>query len=126
MNIVAVLKPREVVCQNVEAVAEIYHNLGAPLAEQLVARALGELALTMAGIAEKVRAQDLRDLARQLVRLRRLAGDIGLVSLASVAGDARICLERADSTAFAAVWARLLRVAERSFAADQGSADISG
>lgn len=126
MNIVAVLKPREVVCQNVEAVAEIYRNLGAPLAEQLVARALGELALTMAGIAEKVRAQDLRDLARQLVRLRRLAGDIGLVSLASVAGDARICLERADSTAFAAVWARLLRVAERSFAADQGSADISG
>lgn len=126
MNIVAVLKPREVICQDVEAVAEIYRNLGAPLAEQLVTRALGELALTMAGIAEKVRAQDLRDLARQLVRFRRLAEDIGLVSLAAVAGDARTCLERADSTAFAAVWARLLRIAERSFASDQGSADLSG
>ena len=126
MNIVAVLKPREVICQDVAALAEIYRNLGAPLAEQLVTRALGELALTMAGIAEKVRAQDLRDLARQLVRLRRLAEDIGLVSLATVAGDARTCLERADSTAFAAVWARLLRIAERSFANDQGSADLSG
>jgi hypothetical protein len=42
-----------------------------------------------------------------------------------VAGDARICLERAESTAFAAVWARLLRVAERSLAADVGLADQS-
>lgn len=126
MNIVAVLEPREVIFQDVAAVAQIYRNLGAPLAEQLVTRALGELALTMAGIAEKVRTQDLRDLARQLSRLRRLAEDIGLVSLASVAGDARTCLERADSTAFAAVWARLVRVAARSFASDHGSADQSG
>jgi len=126
MHIVAVLEPREVIFQDVEAVAQIYRNLGAPLAEQLVTRALGELALTMASIAEKVRAQDLRDLARQLARLRRLAEDIGLVSLARVAGDARICLERADSTAFAAVWARLLRIAAQSFAGELGSADVSG
>ncbi len=111
--------------QDVEAIAVIYRNLGAPVAEQMVTRALGELALTMAGIAEKVRAQELRDLARQLGRLGRLAADLGLLSLASVAGDARTCLERADSTAFSAVWARLLRVAERSLAADTGLADRS-
>ncbi len=111
--------------QDVEAIAVIYRNLGAPVAEQMVTRALGELALTMAGIAEKVRAQELRDLARQLGRLRRLAADLGLLTLAAVAGDARICLERAESTAFAAVWARLLRVAERSLAADVGLADQS-
>ena len=29
--------------QDVEAIAEIYRNLGAPVAEQLVTRALGEL-----------------------------------------------------------------------------------
>lgn len=126
MTKVAVLHPREVVRQDVEAVAEIYRNLGAPTAEQVVSRALGELALTMAGIVEKVRAQDLRDLGRQLARLRRLAGDIGLVSLAKVAGDAQACLERADGTAFSAVWARLLRVAERSLSTDHGVADVSG
>ena len=120
------LRPCEVVRQDVEAVAEIYRNLGAPTAEQVVTRALGELALTMAGIVEKVRTKDLRDVARQLARLRRLAEDIGLVSLARVAGDAQTCLERADGTAFSAVWARLLRVAERSLSPDHGIVDLSG
>ncbi|MFN5997974.1 MAG: hypothetical protein ACK47C_20765 [Paracoccaceae bacterium] len=123
MGEVTALRPREVVRQDVEAIAVIYRNLGAPVAEQMVTRALGELALTMAGIAEKVRGQDLRDLARQLARLARLAGDLGLSSLASVAGDAKTCLERADGTAFSAVWARLLRVAERSLVSEQGLAD---
>jgi hypothetical protein len=125
MGDLTALRPREAVRQDVEAIAVIYRNLGAPVAEQMVTRALGELALTMAGIAEKVRAQDLRDLARQLGRLGRLAGDLGLLSLATVATDAKTCLERADGTAFSAVWARLLRVAERSLATDAGLADQS-
>jgi hypothetical protein len=125
MGDVTALRPREVVRQDVEAIAVVYRNLGAPVAEQMVTRALGELALTMAGIAEKVRAQELRDLARQLGRLGRLASDLGLLSLATVAGDAKTCLERADGTAFSAVWARLLRVAERSLAIAPGVADQS-
>ncbi len=126
MGNVTALTPREVVRQDVEAIAVIYRNLGAPTAEQMVTRALGELALTMAGLAEKVRAQDLRNLAQQLGRLKRLADDLGLVSLAAVAADSRTCLERADSTAFAAVWARLLRVAERSLSSHPDMADLSG
>jgi hypothetical protein len=125
MGEIVPLRPREIVRQDVEAIALIYRNLGAPVAEQMVTRALGELALTMAGIAEKVRAQELRDLARQLGRLRRLAADLGLLTLATVAGDARTCLERAEGTAFSAVWARLLRVAERSLATDAGLVDQS-
>lgn len=125
MGEIATLRPREAVRQDVEAIAVIYRNLGAPVAEQMVTRALGELALTMAGIAEKVRAQELRDLSRQLGRLGRLAADLGLLTLAAVAGDAKTCLERAESTAFAAVWARLLRVAEGSLATDTALADQS-
>ncbi|MES2540791.1 MAG: hypothetical protein V4720_15665 [Pseudomonadota bacterium] len=123
MGEIAALRPREVVRQDVEAIAVIYRNLGAPVAEQMVTRALGELALTMAGIAEKVRGQDLKDLSRQLSRLGRMAADLGLLSLATVAGDAKICLERADGTAFSAVWARLMRVAERSLTSEVGVAD---
>jgi hypothetical protein len=123
MGEIATLRPREVVRQDVEAIAVIYRNLGAPVGEQMVTRALGELALTMSGLAEKVRMQELRDLSRQLARLGRLAADLGLLSLATVAGDAKICLERADGTAFSAVWARLLRVAERSLSLEVGLAD---
>ena len=123
MGEIAALRPREIVRQDVEAIAVIYRNLGAPVAEQMVTRALGELALTMAGITEKVRLQDLRDLARQLARLGRLASDLGLLTLATVASDAKACLERADGTAFSAVWARLLRVAEQSLSVTPGVAD---
>lgn len=126
MERVRKLTPREVVRQDVEAIAEIYRNLGAPVAEQLVTRSLGELALTMAGIAEKVRVQDWREVVLRLVRLGRLAEDIGLLTLAAVSSDARDCLERGDGTAFAAVWARLVRVAGRSLAPDTDLADFFG
>lgn len=125
MGELTALRPREVVRQDVEAIAVIYRNLGAPTADLLVTRALGELALAMAGIAAQVKAHQLTDLSRQLTRLRRMAENVGLLSLATVAEDARVCLERADSTAFSAVWARLLRVAERSLNPDQAVADLS-
>lgn len=123
---ITVLRVRERVRQDGEAIAVIYRNLGTAVAEQMVARALGELALEMAGIAAQVRGQQLADLARQLKKLQRMAEHLGMVTLGQVASDARTCLERCESTAFAAVWARLLRVAERSLAADHGFADISG
>ena len=126
MENVTVLRPRERVRQDGEAIAVIYRNLGTSAAEQMVTRALGELALAMAGIAAQVKAQQLADLARQLKRLQRMAENLGMISLGLVSQDARACLERCDSTAFSAVWARLLRVAERSLASDKGFADLSG
>ena len=112
------LRVRERVRQDGEAIAVIYRNLGTAAAEQMVARALGELALAMAGLADRVQAHDLADLDRQLRRLQGMAAPLGMVSLGEVAGDVRACLSRADVTAFAAVWARLLRVAERSLTTD--------
>ncbi|MDQ2066467.1 hypothetical protein Q9295_08785 [Xinfangfangia sp. CPCC 101601] len=126
MDNVTALPLRERVRQDGEAIAAIYRNLGTCAAEQMVTRALGELALAMAGIAAQVRLQELADLSRQLKRLQRMAENMGMLSLSTVAEDARLCLDRCDSTAFAAVWARLLRVAERSLANDKGFADISG
>lgn len=116
-NVVA-LRLCEQVRQDAEPIAAIYRDLGTASAEHVVSRALGELALAMAGLADRVRAHDLADLDRQLRRLQGMAGPLGMVSLAEVAGDVRVCLTRADVTAFAAVWARLLRVAERSLATD--------
>jgi hypothetical protein len=112
------LRPNDRVRQDAEPIAALYRNLGTASAEQVVTRALGELALTMSGMAAQVRAQDLRDLSRQLRRLQRMSENLGMVSLGTVAEDVRDCLERTDPTAFGAVWARLLRVAERSLASE--------
>jgi hypothetical protein len=116
-NVVA-LRPNDRVRQDAEPIASLYRNLGTASAEQVVTRALGELALTMSGMAAQVRLHDLRDLARHLRRLQRMSENLGMTSLGMVAGDVRDCLERAEPTAFAAVWARLLRVAESSLATD--------
>ncbi|MEZ5799011.1 MAG: hypothetical protein R3D63_16960 [Paracoccaceae bacterium] len=123
MENVTILHPRERVPGR-RGEAMIYRNLGTSAAEQMVARALGELALAMAGIAAQVKGRELADLARQLRKLQRMAENLGMVSLGLVSQDARTCLERCDSTAFAAVRARLLRVAERSLASDKGFADL--
>lgn len=117
-NVVA-LRPKERVRQDAEPIATMYRNLGTSSAEQVVTRALGELALTMSGLAVQVRAHDLGDLIRQLRRLQRMAENLGLVSLGLVAADVRSCLDNGDVTAFAAVWARLLRIAERSLSTDK-------
>jgi len=120
---IAVLRPLERLRQDAAPVAVMYRDLGTAQAEQVVTRALGELALTMSGLAHQVRAHDLNDLARQLRRLQRMSEQLGMISLGLVAGDVRLCLEGGDVTAFAAVWARLMRVAERSLAADRDLLD---
>lgn len=122
---VVLLRPVERVRQDGEPIATIYRNLGTDSAEQVVTRALGELALTMAGLASQVRAHDLADLSRQLRRLQRMAENLGMVSLGLVAADVRACLDRSDSTAFTAVWARLIRIAERSLSSDKDLLDRS-
>ena len=76
------------------------------------------IALAMSGLAEQVRSHQMSDLAQQFRRLGRMAENLGMVSLATVASDLTICLHRSDATAFAAVWARLLRIAECSLACE--------
>lgn len=125
MTNVTILRPRDRIRQDGEAIAALYRNLGRATAEQLVTRALGELALAMSGLDAQVRAHDLADLARQVRRLQRMAENLGMISLCAVSQDAGICLQSGDSTAFSAVWARLMRIAERSLAADKGMVDLS-
>ena len=116
---VIMLRPNDRVRQDAEPIATIYRNLGAASAEQVVTRALTELALTMAGLASQVKAREMIDMDRQLRRLQRMSENLGMVSLATIAGDVRGCLACSDVASFGAVWARLLRVAERSLAADR-------
>jgi hypothetical protein len=111
--------------QDAEPIASIYRNLGTTSAEQLVTRALTELAVAMACLAEQINAHDFRDLSRRLRSLRTMADSLGMVSLGRVSDDLSICIERKDTTAFAAVWARLLRIAEKSLVPEQGLTDQS-
>jgi hypothetical protein len=121
--IITELRPKDRVQQDAEPIALIYRSMGTRAAEEVVNRALSELAMTMSGMSRQVRGKEMADLARQLRRLERMAQQLGLVSLGNVAGDVRACLEDGDLTAFSAVWARLIRVAETSLATEAGAPD---
>jgi HPt (histidine-containing phosphotransfer) domain-containing protein len=110
--VILALKPKENPQQNIDHIAAIYRNLGSQAAEQVVARALGELAVMMSSLAEQIAQHDLADLMRRLRRLDQMADNLGLVTLSQVAQDLAQCLDRGEPTAFSAVWARLMRVAE--------------
>lgn len=116
-------RPKDRIYQDAEPIALIYRSMGTVAAEEVVNRALGELALTMSGIAQQVKGHNMRDLSRQLRRLERMSAQLGLVSLGTVSSDAQACLEVGDLTAFSAVWARLVRVAEGSLATEKGALD---
>jgi hypothetical protein len=120
---ITVLRPNERVRLDAGPIVAIYREMGSGAAEQVVNRAMGELALTMAGLAGQVRARDLSDLHRQLRSLQRMADHMGMISLGLVSAEVRTCIDNGDATAFSAVWARLIRVAERSLA---GEADVLG
>lgn len=130
---VVAFRPVERVRQDSEPIALMYRSMGTATAEQVVGRALGELSILMSGLSQQVARNDPRDfdcpaaarsdLARQLRRLQRMAEQLGLVSIGQVAGDIRDCLASGDGTAFAAVWARLIRVAERSLLPQAGFLD---
>lgn len=122
---VVTLRPAERIRQDAAPVATIYRDMGPVSAEKVVSRALGELALTMAGLSSRIRRHELSDVSRLLRRLQRMADNLGMVSLGAAAGDLRACLACNDPTAFAAVWARLLRIAELSLAPDKDLLDQS-
>ncbi len=123
---VLALQPKECPQQDIEHIASIYRNLDSQAAEQVVARALGELGEALSALADRIAGQHLHDALRRLKRLDRMAENLGLLTLSHVARDLATCLDRGDSTAFAAVWARLVRVADCTLTYDQDMQDRSG
>jgi hypothetical protein len=117
------LRPKERVCQDSGPIALIYRNMGTAAAEAAVNRALDDVAALVAVLAERVRQRNLADLDRRLSRMQRMADELGMVSLGAVAAQCAHCLAAGDATAFAAVWARLLRVAECTLEPDKGMVD---
>ena len=108
---VVVLRPCERLHHDGSAVAAIYRRFGPVSGEQVIRRAMAELALTLSEAVAQIAAHDLAGLPRPLRRVQRLAGHLGLPLLERVAADAQHCLAVGDATGFAAVWARVLRVA---------------
>jgi hypothetical protein len=123
MGQVLALQPVEHVRHDSAPIALIYRNMGTAAAEEVVSRALAELALTLAALGDSGGA-DRRDAGRGLRRIGRMAAQLGLVSLAQVAAETEAVLLSGDATATAALWGRLVRVAAVSLSPDVARLDF--
>ena len=111
---VVFLSPRERVREDIEPIVTIYRSMGTEIGAQLVAGALEDLAKAMADLTARIGRHDLGNLEKGLSQIQQTAEDLGMITLGLVAGDLRNCSHREDATAFAAVWARLSRLTQRS------------
>jgi hypothetical protein len=120
------IKLSEHVSVDQDRLGALYAQLGETGAEEVVCRALEELALRL-GQCETLYQQTCNSKLRKNARsLIAIAEQIGMTTLARVAGDVTRSIDQADDIALAATLSRLLRIGERSLLAVWDSQDILG
>ena len=117
MGHVVALSHEEGVRLDAARLVTLVTELGERAAEGVVSRAMEEMALHLAEMERHYREGDTRVICRSARALSRLAGEVGMTTLARVAADVNTCAGRGDMVAFGATWARLLRIADRSLSA---------
>lgn len=95
----------------------LYAQLGPVGAENVVCRAMEELALRLADLESLHRAGRLKELAKVARSLIAIADQVGLKSFARVAYDVAQCACRDDPVALGATLCRLERIGDRSLTA---------
>ena len=108
------LKQEEVVRLNSDRLEELYSQLGEAGAEDVVCRALEELAVRLSQTERCHREGRLADMRKSSRSLVAIADQIGMHMLSRVAADVVMCVDRYDPVAIAATLSRLLRIGERS------------
>jgi len=111
---VTLLKQDETVALDADRLEALYLQLGESNAEDVVCRALEELAARLSYSERCHREGRLEDMRKSTRSLIAIADQIGMEPLARVAGDVTECIDNGDRTALAATFARLLRIGERS------------
>ena len=111
------IRPTEKVSVDQERLGTLYAQLGEAGAEDVVCRALEELALRMTHCDRLYREEAWRDLRKNTRSLIAIADQIGMEKLSKVANDVTSCIDQEDQVAMAATLSRLLRIGERSLTA---------
>ncbi len=125
MNHVEALRHEEGVRVDAARLVSLVSRYGDGGAAGVVSRAMEDMADCLARMEQHYREGETRVICRSARRLSALAAEVGMTSLARVAADVNICAGRGDMVGFAATWARLQRIADRSLSAIwdiQGSA----
>jgi hypothetical protein len=125
MDQVLQIRLSETVHVDQDRLVSLYSELGEIAAEDVVCRAMEELAFRLSHCSRLHSAEnwdDLRKCARSLIAISE---QIGMLVLARVAGDVIKALDSGDVPATGATLARLLRIGEKSLTAIWDLQDIT-
>ncbi len=125
MQQIAMLVFEEKVRLESDRLVELYAQLGETGAQDVVCRAMEELAVRLARIDEAFRSCKLTALRKDAKGLIGIAEQVGMQRLANVARDVCTCAEGPDPVALGATMARLQRVGDRSLTAVWDLQDLS-
>lgn len=119
------LIPAESVRLDRDRLNELYLQLGEAGAEDVVCRAIEELAVRLAQCERCWRQRQREDLRKHARSLIAIADQIGMCDLARVAGDVTNACDAGDDVAVAATLYRLIRLGDRSLTAVWNLQDLS-
>ncbi len=108
-----------------DKLGELYAQLGEAGAEDVVCRAIEELAVRLTHCERLWRQDNMVDLRKNARSLIAISEQIGMNAMASIARDVTVSVDNEDAPAVAAILFRLLRVGERSLTAVWDQQDIT-
>ncbi|MBY5986689.1 MULTISPECIES: hypothetical protein [Roseovarius] len=114
MERITLLKQSEAVHLDQNRLEQLYLQLGEAGAEDVVCRALEELAVRLSHTERCFRQEQVQDMRKSARSLIAIAEQIGMCKLARVARDVTQSIDLHDKVAIAATLARLLRIGETS------------
>ena len=126
MKSFSLLNPQEPVRLDAGRLGDLYNQLGETDAEDVVCRALEELAQRLGDAEMLYHAAQFVPLRKSVRSLVGIADQVGMPALARSAVHVVDCVDQGDPVALAATLARLMRVAEQSLAAVCNLQGVSG
>lgn len=103
----------------------LYRQMGETNAEDVICRAVEELAVRMTQCEKHWRAGDWMTLRKSAKSLVGISEQVGMSKLSRVSSDVAEAIDNNDAVGVAATLARLLRVGERSLTAVWDLQDLS-
>ncbi len=125
MEDVKTLAQTEQVRLDPDRLGALYRQMGEANAEEVICRAVEELAVRLTQAEKLWRAGEWQDLRKSVRSLIAIADQVGMTKLSRVAGDVTDAIDHNDAVAAAATLTRLLRVGERSLTAVWDLQDLS-
>lgn len=111
------MKPVEQIVLDQDRLGALYSELGASAAEDVVCRAMEELALRLTRCDALYHQNDWAGLRKNTRSLIAIADQVGMFTLSRVAADVTASVDQNDPVALAATLSRLIRTGERSLTA---------